>query len=102
MRAQFANADTPEWADGLPAEVVTVVRREAERRQLPAAELVKEWTVHSARTLTTPPPPGRDASAAATTLTATLSLSAAARPGADTDLTDVYAITTSSSPPVPG
>ncbi|QJE95990.1 hypothetical protein [Luteolibacter luteus] len=53
MQSQIVNPNLPEWADGLPEQVVSTVRQEAIRRGIRPSALVKEWTVKAARDLTT-------------------------------------------------
>lgn len=57
MRTQFAeSAALPEWAEGLPPDVVSTVRQEAMRRGIKPRALVREWTVETAKTLTAEEP----------------------------------------------
>ncbi|MBB5351384.1 hypothetical protein HNR46_001620 [Haloferula luteola] len=52
MRSPIANPPAPEWAEGLPEEVVRAVRQEAIRRGVRAIEIVREWTIQAAQSLT--------------------------------------------------
>jgi hypothetical protein len=55
MDTQFANNE-PEWAKGLTDEQKAAVRREAVRQGKRPAQLVKEWVLAQAASLTSPTP----------------------------------------------
>ncbi len=55
MRSQFVDITVPDWAEGLPPETVQAVRQEAMKRDMRPQDLVKEWTLKAAKSLTTPP-----------------------------------------------